>query len=221
MKNAIDPCPLCSSEASLLFSKDRFREYYHCQECDLIFVPSKYHLSPEQEKERYDLHENDPNDPGYRKFLSTLVDPMAEIVPKGSKGLDFGSGPEPVMANMLKDLGYEMALFDKYYADDKKVFTQQYDFITCCETIEHFANPKKELELMVSLLKPGGWLGIKTNLFDFKPHSFDNWHYKRDLTHICFFSEKSFSWISQKVDGSISKMSRTVFMFQKPSIGKT
>jgi SAM-dependent methyltransferase len=188
MKNTIDLCPLCTCERAVFFSKDRFREYYHCPECDLIFVPSQYHLTPQQEKERYDLHENDPQNLGYRKFLSTLVNPLAEIVPKGSLGLDFGSGPEPVMANMLKDLGYEIVLYDKYYANDSKALDQQYDFITCCETIEHFSNPKKELELMLRILKPGGWLGIKTNLYDFKSQTFDNWHYKRDLTHVCFFS---------------------------------
>ena len=214
MKNTINPCPLCKTEGASFFSKDRFREYYHCLECGLIFVPSQFHLTPEQEKERYDLHENKPNDPGYRKFLSVLVDPITEIVPKGSKGLDFGSGPEPVMAGMLKEKGYQIAIYDKYYADDQLVLTQQYDFITCCETIEHFVNPKKELDLMVSLLKPGGWLGIKTNLFDFKPHSFDNWHYKRDLTHICFFTEKTFHWIHQELELSLSRTSQTIYIFK-------
>ena len=215
MKNAIDPCPLCRSETSFFFSKDRFREYYHCQVCDLIFVPSQYHLTPQQEKERYDLHENNPNDPGYRKFLSTLVDPIAEIVPEGSKGLDFGSGPEPVMAEMLKGCGYEIEVYDKYYADDKKVLTQEYDFITCCETVEHFTNPKKELALLFRILKPGGGLGIQTSLHKYQIQTFNNWHYKRDLTHICFFSEKSFHWIHQEFKLSVPKISNTVFLFNK------
>ncbi len=204
MKNIIDPCPLCTCEGAVLFSKDRFREYFHCLQCDLIFVPSRYHLTPQEEKERDDLHDPKPQNPGYQKFLSTLVNPLAEIVPKGSKGLDFGSGPEPVMGDMLKDLGYEMALYDKFYANDSEVLNQQYDFITCSETIEHFSNPRQELELMLRILKPGGWLGIKTNLYDFKSQSFDNWHYKRDLTHIGFFSSKTIQWLTKKNDINLS-----------------
>ena len=212
MKNTIDLCPLCTCERAVFFSKDRFREYYHCPECDLIFVPSQYHLTPQQEKERYDLHENDPQNLGYRKFLSTLVNPLAEIVPKGSLGLDFGSGPEPVMANMLKDLGYEIVLYDKYYANDSKALDQQYDFITCCETIEHFSNPKKELELMLRILKPGGWLGIKTNLYDSRTQTFDNWHYKRDLTHICFFSECTIKFIKNQYSMKLLYQSKSSFI---------
>ena len=71
------PCPLCHGNATC-FIEDEHRQYIQCEKCALIFVPTEFHLTREEEKAQYDLHENDPNDSGYRQFLSRLADPLLE-----------------------------------------------------------------------------------------------------------------------------------------------
>ena len=90
-----------------------------------------------------------------------------------------------------------MALFDPIYADNPDVLHGQYDFITCTEVVEHFADPGQELRRLFSLLKPGGVLGIMTKQVR-SPQAFSQWHYKNDPTHVCFFSRETFLWLARR-----------------------
>ena len=187
-------CPLCA-HMSECFCKDRAREYLRCPRCDLVFVPEHQHLSPTEEKSRYDFHQNDPGDSRYRKFLSRLFQPLENQLDEGAQGLDFGCGPGPTLSVMFEEAGYTCAIYDLHYANDPSVFDQTYDFLTCSETMEHLYDPRKEFERFVKLVKPGGWIGIMTQLHDEAPVPFERWHYKDDDTHVCFFSRKTFHWL--------------------------
>lgn len=189
-------CPLCDHPAKVL-TKDRSRDYLRCECCDLIFVPSKLHLSPEEEKSRYDFHQNDPADSNYRTFLSRLFHPLENKLEPGSCGLDFGSGPGPTLSIMFEEAGYDCAVYDLYYAPDPAVLNKQYDFLSCSETIEHLYNPREEFEHFLKRMKPGGWIGIMTQLHDEAPAPFERWHYKDDDTHVCFFSTHTFQWLEK------------------------
>ena len=70
-------CPLCNASNPTAFHQDNRRDYLRCRTCQLIFVPPDQHLSPTAEKAEYDLHQNSPNDLGYRQFLSRLFIPDA------------------------------------------------------------------------------------------------------------------------------------------------
>ena len=154
-----ETCPLCKNIQTSFLYRDQYRTYPRCPNCALIFVSRKDLLQPHQEKERYDLHQNDPQDEGYRQFLNQLAQPLIKrIGPPPLEGLDFGSGPGPVLTMILEEQGYRMSLYDPYYAPDKSPLQRSYDFVTCTETIEHFYAPDKEWRLLISLLKPGaGW----------------------------------------------------------------
>tara|TARA_B100000609_G_C17193189_1_gene423632 strand:+ start:306 stop:974 length:669 start_codon:yes stop_codon:yes gene_type:complete len=191
------PCPLCKTSGAFFYHSDKRRKYYKCDTCDLVFVPVEFHLSREAEKAEYDLHENYPNDSGYRKFLSRLATPMQERLEAGMTGLDFGCGPGPALAAMFKEAGFKISTYDPFYFPDKAALDKQYDFITCTEAIEHFANPDKELDKLFSLLKHNGILGIMTKLV--RDHeAFKSWHYINDPTHISFFSKETFQWLAKK-----------------------
>jgi len=55
-------------------------------------------------------------------------------------------------------------LYDIFYYPEKEPIEKikYYDFITATEVFEHLRNPKKELELLMSLIKTKGWIGIMT-----------------------------------------------------------
>ena len=79
-----------------------------CQRCRLVFVPRPYHLSAALEKAEYDKHRNTIDDAGYRKFLNRLAQPLIARLPAHSRGLDFGCGPGPALAEMLRSAGFEI-----------------------------------------------------------------------------------------------------------------
>ena len=70
---------------------------------------------------------------------------VTERLPSGAKGLDFGSGPGPALACMLRESGYEVALYDSFYEPDEAVLNDRYDFICATEVVEHLSRPGWEL----------------------------------------------------------------------------
>ena len=211
-------CPLCTHAADA-FLRDRTREYLRCPQCDLIFVPPEFHLAPEAEKSRYDHHQNDPADSNYRKFLSRLFQPLQKKLTPGTRGLDFGCGPGPTLSVMLEEAGYECAVYDLHYANDPSVFEDQYDFIACSETMEHLYRPREEFERFLRLVKPGGWVGIMTQLHDEAPVPFEKWFYKDDDTHVCFFSKKSFQTLEKTYGLRLEFHPDGVMLFQQMRCG--
>lgn len=191
-------CPLCESAPANEFCRDLRRRYFQCAECALIFADPAARLKPDEEKAVYDQHQNSPGDPRYRHFLNRIAEPLVERLGKpGLQGLDFGSGPGPTLSAMLAEQGYDMSVYDPFYAPDASVLNRRYDFVTCTEAIEHFHTPGKEWRLLLDLVKPGGWLGIMTRLVP-ESGDFSNWHYKIDPTHVSFFSRGTFRHLARR-----------------------
>jgi hypothetical protein len=207
-------CPLCSTEAADIFYQDKTRDYFRCSACDLIFVAPEQHLSPEEEKSRYNLHQNSPDDKQYRTFLNRLSLPLQERIPAGSCGLDFGSGPGPTLSVMFEEAGYPMEIYDTFYAKDPAVLEKQYDFITATEVFEHLHNPEKELDRVWGCLKSGGWLGVMTKLARSR-EDFSKWHYKNDPTHVRFFSNQTFEWLADKWKAELIFADKDVILLRK------
>lgn len=207
-------CPLCGSVNMLPFHADKFRAYFRCTLCLLVFVPPAMLLNRQQEKAVYDLHQNNPSDSGYRRFLSRLFVPLSQRLPAGAQGLDFGCGPGPTLAGMFTAEGYKMQLYDPYYANDWETLYRHYDFITCSEVIEHLHHPGREIERLFFLLKKHGYLGIMTKLV-INQHAFINWHYKNDPTHVCFFSRETFHWLQTRYRCQVEIIGSDVIIIRK------
>ena len=214
--NSSQACPLCHGRQSTNFYQDQQRPYRRCRVCRLVFVPSVYHLAPPAEKAEYDRHQNRTDDAGYRRFLSRLAGPLGARLASGSRGLDFGSGPGPVLAAMLEAAGHAVSLYDPFYAADPAVLTARYDFVTATEVVEHLRRPGAELERLYRLLKPGGLLGIMTKRV-IDRERFARWHYIRDPTHICFFSRETFIWLADRWCARLDIVDRDVIIIEKPA----
>jgi SAM-dependent methyltransferase len=188
-----DNCPLCGAQRSLPYHRDALRSYRQCWRCALVFVPPGERLDRRAERAEYDRHENRVDDRAYLRFLSRLAVPLQQRLPPASRGLDFGCGPAPALAQMLRDAGHAVCLHDSFYRPAPELLRRRYDFITATEVVEHLHAPGAELERLWACLRPGGWLGIMTKLLR-DQSAFANWHYKRDPTHVCFFSRCSWRW---------------------------
>jgi len=218
MKDSVDItntiCPLCRRTETREYSRDKRRNFIQCKTCDLVFVPSVQFLSTEEEKKRYDLHQNSPEDTGYRRFLDRLFQPLHQCLQPGSAGLDFGSGPEPLLSRMFEEAGHSMAIYDRYYEPVPVALENTYDFITASEVVEHLRDPRKELDQLWACLKPEGLLGIMTK-FAVERDAFPQWHYKNDLTHICFYSRATFDWLARSWNADLRVAETDVVIFHK------
>jgi 2-polyprenyl-3-methyl-5-hydroxy-6-metoxy-1,4-benzoquinol methylase len=114
----------------------------------------------------------------------------------------------------LAEAGYSVSVYDKFYAPDRRVLDEQYDFITCTEVVEHLSEPANTFGELLAMLKPGGWLGIMTKLV-IDRSAFATWHYKNDLTHIAFFSRHTFQWLASHWQCRLEFEGKDVIFLQK------
>jgi 2-polyprenyl-3-methyl-5-hydroxy-6-metoxy-1,4-benzoquinol methylase len=180
-----------------------------------VFAEPDQWLDGEAEKAVYDLHENNPEDEGYRRFLSRVYQPLNERIPANSTGLDFGCGPGPTLSVMFEESGHQVALYDVYYYPDNTPLTQQYDFVTSTEVIEHLYQPAVVWQQWLSLLKPGGWLGLMTKMVKSR-EAFGTWHYRHDPTHVCFYSRETFIYLAKRDGLALEFIANDVILLRKP-----
>lgn len=214
-----DPCPLCGSHQQTLFHVQQHgaqqgRQFWQCECCWLVFVPRAFHLSEKAEAEFYQTHENDPEDPGYRKFLSRAVNPLLACLNPSAHGLDFGCGPVPTLSKLLAEQGYACADYDYYFARHPQLLEQTYEFITCTEVIEHLSQPARILDQLYRCLKPNGLLVVMTQLW-ISQARFSQWNYRNDPTHIGFYHPQTWAWIADHWQLDIRYQQGDVVIFQR------
>jgi hypothetical protein len=179
-------------------------------------MAASHRLEHGSERARYETHDNDPSDQRYRAFLYRLFAPLIARLPAGAAGLDYGSGPGPTLSVMLAEAGFATSIYDPFFAPDGATLRRSYDFITCTETVEHFYSPAQEFERLDQMLRPGGWLGIMTEMRE-EDRVFSSWWYVRDPTHVCFYHADTMAWIAARYGWTMERPYRTVTLFHKPA----
>lgn len=208
-------CPVCQQTELVPFREIAQKRYLRCRTCSATVMAPECRLSPDEERAVYQLHDNDPEDSGYRRFLSKLAEPMMAALPQGAAGLDFGCGPGPALARMFEEAGYSVALYDLFFYPEQRALETRYDFVTCTEVVEHLFHPAEVFAQFDRLLKPGGVLGLMT-CFQTDDDRFDNWHYRRDPTHVVFYREQTFEWLASHFGWRLEIPAKDVVLLHKP-----
>ena len=208
-------CKICgSSNLELL---DIQNKYYHCQECEVIFIDPAEIVAPTEEKERYEGHDNNHQNEGYVKMFENFIDDLIQPninLKEINDVLEFGCGPGPVLADLLESEGLKVNRYDPYFFPDKVFLDKKYDLITSTEVFEHFSDPVKEMELLTSHLREDSYLAVMTS-FHPGPEEFEDWWYKWDPTHIVFYNQNTFKKIASAFDLEIVYTDREKYILFK------
>ncbi|MBE0491558.1 MAG: methyltransferase domain-containing protein [Sulfurospirillum sp.] len=185
-------CKICNSPTTS-FEDLKFQTlYHHCTNCQYIFLDPSYILEHDDEKSQYDFHNNSLQDAGYVQFLENFLHFFWEDVRKTSKNaLDFGSGPGPVLDTLIKRRGVPCDIYDKFYQQEQIFVGKSYDLITSTEVFEHLSEPKETLLLLTKHLHVGSHLALMSLFHNNNEADFLQWWYRRDPTHIGFFTPKT------------------------------
>lgn len=208
-------CIVCEHFSARLFVRVDGRIYLRCRVCRAIFLKPVQRLSVEEEYARYCEHRNDPDDADYRRFLSRLAEPLLQRLPSGATGLDYGCGPGPALACMLREAGLQVRLFDPFFAPDPAPLGDCYDFIVCSETVEHFHHPAEEFARFDRMVRPGGWIAVMT-CFLTDEERFPSWHYRRDPTHVVFYRAITLEHVASRLGWRCEIPAKNVALMQKP-----
>lgn len=212
-------CPVCISASVRPFMHVGGRDYLRCEACEATFLLPGQRPAAALERAEYRLHRNDADDPGYRRFLARLAEPLRARLAPAAQGLDYGCGPGPALAAMLRAAGHPMQVWDPFFAADPAPLARRYDFVTCTEVVEHFHDPAAEFARLDGLLRPGGWLGL-TTCFQTDDARFAGWHYRRDPTHVVFYRAATFHVIARRFGWRCEIPARNVVLMRKPAAGR-
>ncbi|MCX9073921.1 MAG: class I SAM-dependent methyltransferase [Candidatus Methanoperedens sp.] len=205
-------CILCNSGSVFPLEFQNNRKYLKCGNCDLIFVPENLHLSVENEAARYRLHENSLSNEGYAGMFLEKISLIGAHCGGVHSVLDYGCGPEPVLALLMKKEGFDCDFYDPIFFP---LFPERsFDLVISTEVFEHFRDVRTEIENIRSILAPSGFLAVMTSFHD-TIQDFGKWWYRTDPTHICFFSWRTFEWIAYKFGFEIIYRNKKNFIILK------
>lgn len=212
----ISNCKICQGNTIKLIDKQLRITYSVCQECGFIHKDEEYHVDKKEELNQYSLHNNSFESVGYVNiFVNLIKDYILPLKIKG-KALEYGSGPGPVLKELLQREGYAVYDYDPFFNNNKEYLNYKYELITSTEVVEHFFNPLVEFARLSSLLKHAGYLVITTKLRTMEIDSFLDWWYRRDTTHVSFYTMKSLSIIAKLYNLKIVKTNDIdTIVFQK------
>ncbi len=185
-------CHICNESTESFLHEKTNITYYHCTSCEYIFKSPKCYQDLETQKERYNLHENNEEDEGYRAYFQRFLDFVLPHVDNVKTALDFGCGRTSLLAQLLEDEGIACDYYDPIYHPDTLDEKKRYDLIVSTEVFEHLHQPREVFAQLLEKLKSGGYLAIQTEFHSNEQVSFQQWWYPQDETHIIFFRAKTF-----------------------------
>ncbi|OWP87414.1 methyltransferase [Flavobacterium covae] len=206
-------CPLCNAHTQA-FHQIKNRDYFQCTNCQAILLHPEQYMTAQDEEKHYRFHNNDVTDAGYLHFVSPITQGILHDFSPSHSGLDFGAGTGSAVSKVLNDNGYAIVSYDPFFHPYPEVLAKTYDYIACCEVIEHFHHPAKEFELLHHLLIPKGKLYCMTHLYD-PSIDFNKWYYKNDTTHVFMYQKETIRWIAQSFGFSDFDIINRLIIFTK------
>lgn len=215
----MNKCKICNCNTTVIKDAKSVKIYYRCEECDYIFLDDKHYLDASFEKEHYDNHENNLESLGYVNMFENLIEEFVDIDAKEIKtALDFGCGEGEVLPILLERRGIFCDRYDLFYFPQKVYKNKKYDLIVSTEVIEHLASPLETLKELLLHLNKDGYLLLMTYFHPSDDEKFLKWFYIKDITHIGFFSIKTFEYMASELGlNMIKHNSKNSIMFRKIS----
>jgi SAM-dependent methyltransferase len=187
--NSSTDCPFCGIPSTILVLDETV--FHRCAACGFLWKDHSHHLSAAAERKRYDLHDPVPDD-AYVKVLRHDLELAVSLAPSAT-ALDFGCGRSRAVSTILAEAGFTVDRYDLHYESDVSVLSRRYGLVAAVEVVEHFRHPEDDWRQLSRLLLPGGVIAVTTSMV---PTHFNDWWYRRDSTHYCFYTPATFRTIA-------------------------
>jgi len=210
-------CLICDKSTISINDKRNNWEFFHCKKCEFIFKNKLNYVNETDELKQYQNHNNTMESRGYVEMFEKFIDAtIKEYLEDINDVLEFGSGPGPVLSELLKQRNLNVDIYDKYFSPQKVYENKKYDLITSTEVLEHIENPVDIFNFFAKHIKKDSYLAIMTQFHTDNEDDFKKWWYKNDPTHICFFRPHSFEVLASMSGFKVIKHdSKKSVLFQK------
>ncbi len=210
-------CKICQGMTSKMEDQKKSLCYYRCHHCGFIYLDDVHLIDEPSEKKHYEQHNNSFESLGYVKMFEDFIDVAVVPYEKNIKRvMDFGCGRGPVLAELLRRRGMEVDKYDLYFYPEKVYEGKAYELIVSTEVFEHLQEPLKILKLLSDHTVTNGYIVLMTRFPPQEDEAFIGWWYRRDVTHISFFTPKSFEVMAEKTGLKMIKtLNGNIVIFQK------
>lgn len=189
---------MCAHHCGTLVDEKQHIKYYQCERCQLVFKSPKNFQDFDEQKKRYDLHQNKADNEGYQAYFRRFLDFLLPLTGEVRNALDYGCGATSLLGTMLKEEGIACDSYDPIYRPDRSYREKTYDLIVSVEVFEHLHDPGAVFKHLLSRLNTGGYLAIQTQFHPNDKSQFLAWYYRLDPTHIVFFRPETFRYLAAR-----------------------
>jgi 2-polyprenyl-3-methyl-5-hydroxy-6-metoxy-1,4-benzoquinol methylase len=172
-------CPICSrTQLTILRVLHRVAAvFFRCEICGHRFADTTQACKSDFQAAYDDSYSGFSEDPVFQWLARSQLQAVFQIRKSNGRILDVGCGNGAFLAE-AKTFGYDVVGIDSSQAAvtltkerqipavagdfTKAEFSDHFDFITMWDVIEHLQDPRAFVERSLELLKPGGFLVIKT-----------------------------------------------------------
>ena len=216
-KHKMPLCKVCQENTSSMKDVKKELVYYRCISCGFVSLDDACMVDNTTERKHYEKHNNTLECTGYVQMFEEFINiSVLEYKESIQTVLDFGCGEEAVLAHLLEEKGFEVDVYDIYFHSKKVYEHKQYDLIISTEVFEHLQEPKVVLKTLVHSLNSNGYIILMTKFPPKDDKEFLAWWYRRDITHISFFTPKSLEVMGNEVGLRVLKtINENVVIFQK------
>jgi len=209
-------CRLCGSETSHRYNMLILRKYdvgfFECRGCQSLQSEQPHWLD-----EAYKSHISNLDTGAVQRNLNNFAFCLAFArIFNVTTAVDFGAS-DGLLCRFLRDYNIDAYAYDKYasstYAQgfttvpDKKI-----DLVTAFEVLEHFANPREELDALFQF--KAGLVLVSTELYAKQDQSW--WYFaKEGGQHIFFYSAQAMSNIAKKYGYGITRIGGHFLFFKQ------
>jgi len=165
----------------------------------MIVKDPSIHPDAAAERRRHEMH-SPVADEGFLRILEGFLAENVDPYVKPGTALDYGCGRTGALLGLLEKRGYEAVGYDPLFFPDPAPLLRRYGLVTATEVVEHFRDPFAEWEKMASLPAPGGVLAVSTRMV---PADFERWWYRRDETHLCFYTPVALALLGRRFGLSV------------------
>ena len=221
-----NPCRLCDSPTSKVFSKKVLNKYdviyLKCTSCLSIQTEEPYWLD-----EAYLSHLVELDLGVIQRNIENLakVHSIRHILNPMNKFLDYGGG-DGLLCRMLRDYEVDCYNFDKY---SDSPYAQQYtadedfkpDVVTAFEVIEHFKKPSDDFKKIFNFNSE--YILMSTSLLDFvEDDCVENWWYVAEDggQHLFLYTIKALEFIAERNGYHCYILNINNILFSKSKINK-
>lgn len=199
-------CPICNSNGRKIFVGEGILkkydiQYFQCPNCSLVYTEEPYWLEEAYSDSITCVDTGIMTRNMDMALVTNLI--VSKFFNTNSKYLDYGGG-YGIFTRMMRDLGYEWLWQDKFspnllargfeYTNDSPI-----ELITAFELFEHFADPMREIENLLSISNS---VLFSTLIYDKedKYKKFDEWWYYVPATgqHISFYSSNTLKYVAER-----------------------